>query len=65
MKKLKFVGVDGWSRPVYKDEDGQVWKDVNLGEGKPYLHSSVDNDVDGEPDMPIECEYEIIKGGSI
>ena len=61
MKKLSFIGVDSWDRPVYKDESGQFWKDVNLGSGVPYLHNSADNEFDGEPDMPIEGEYEIIK----
>jgi len=61
MKKLHFIGVDAWDRPVYKDESGQIWKDVNLGCGKPYLHSVSDNEVDGEPDMPINDEYEIVK----
>ena len=61
MRKLYFIGVDGWDRPVYRDESGQLWKDVNLGDGEPYLHSSADNEFDGEPDMPIMGEYEIIK----
>ena len=63
MKQLKFIGVDGWDRPVYKDESGRLWKDVNLGSGTPYLHSVADNDFDGEPDMPLRGEYEIIKNG--
>jgi len=33
MKKLKLVGVDYWSRPVYEDDNGNYWKDVNLGSG--------------------------------
>jgi hypothetical protein len=61
MRKLKFIGIDSWSRPVYQDESGQIWKDVNLGRGEPSLHSSADNDFDGEPDMPIKGKYEIIK----
>jgi hypothetical protein len=61
MKKLHFIGVDGWDRPVYQDEADQLWKDVNLGSGDPYLHSVADNDFDGEPDMPIIGEYEIIQ----
>jgi len=60
MKKLHFIGVDGWDRPVYKDESGCLWKDVNLGNGTPYLHSVVNDDFDGEPDAPIQGEYEII-----
>ena len=62
MKKLSFAGIDSWSRPVYCDESGQLWKDVNLGSGDPYLHSASNNDFEGEPDMPITGEYEIIKG---
>ena len=60
MKELKFVGLDSWDRPVYKDESGKLWKDVNLGSGTPYLHSSSNNELDGEPDSPIEGEYTII-----
>jgi len=65
MKKLHLIGVDGWDRPVYQDESGQLWKDVNLGDGEPYLHSVSDNDFDGEPDMPITYDFEIVKGASV
>jgi hypothetical protein len=61
MKKLKFIGVDCWDRPVYQDESGQLWKDINLGNGKPYLHNAADNDFEGEPDMPIKGKYKIVK----
>jgi hypothetical protein len=61
MKKLYFVGIDSWDRPVYKDESGCLWKDVNLGNGEPYLHSAVNNEFDDEPDMPIRGEYTIVK----
>jgi hypothetical protein len=44
---------------TYQDESGKIWKDVNLGNGKPYLHSA--DDFDGEPDMPITVEYEMIE----
>jgi hypothetical protein len=60
MKKLKFIGIDSWDRPVYKDEKGKLWKDINLGMGTPYLHSVSNNDFEGEPDSPIQGEYEII-----
>jgi len=60
MRKLTFIGIDDWDRPVYKDETGKLWKDVNLGNGNPYLHSSSNNEFDGEPDTPIKGEYEII-----
>lgn len=61
MKKLHFIGIDFWDRPVYRDESGDLWKDVNCGDGKPYLHSVVNNCFDGEPDMPINGEFEITK----
>jgi hypothetical protein len=60
MRKLKFIDIDSWSRPVYKDNKGKLWKDVNLGSGTPHLHSSTNNDFDGEPDSPIKGEYTII-----
>jgi hypothetical protein len=62
MRKLKLIGVDFWSRPVYEDESGKLWKDINLGSGEPCLCSSCNNEFDGEPDMPIKGEFEIIKG---
>lgn len=61
MRKLSFIGVDGWSRPVYKDERGKLWKDTNLGRGVPSLCSVVNDEFEGEPDMPIKGDYEIIK----
>lgn len=61
MKKLHFVGIDDWDRPVYKDDDGVFWKDINLGNGEPYFHNSSDGTVDGEPDMPMHDDYEICR----
>ena len=61
MKRLKFAGIDRWDRPVYKDESGMFFKDINLGDGVPDIHSSCpSDDFDGEPDMPIVGEYEIV-----
>ena len=62
MKKMRFIGIDGWDRPVYQDEEGELWKDINLGSGRLYLHSvAPTGDFEGEPDMPLEGDYEIIK----
>ena len=60
MRTLKYIGIDAWDRPVYRDNHDKLWKDVNLGYGEPYLHSSSDNSFEGEPDMPIKDEYEIV-----
>lgn len=51
--KLEFVGIDSWDRPVYKDENGTLWKDINLGQGVPLLYSACNNEFDGEPDCPM------------
>ena len=63
MLKMYLIGIDYWDRPVYRDESGKIWKDVNCGSGKPYLHNSADNDFEGEPDMPITVPFEIVKSG--
>ena len=60
MRKLGYVGKDGWDRPMYKDDSNRLWKDVNLGKGKPYLHRAVGDEPDGEPDYPITGDYEIV-----
>jgi len=51
--KVKFVGIDSWDRPVYKDKEGNLYKDVNLGRGELDLHTAVNNDFYGEPDSAI------------
>ncbi len=61
MKILNFIGVDSWGRPVYKDESGRLWKDVNLGRGVAALHSASGNEFEGEPDMPFRYAFIINK----
>ena len=56
--KLQPIGTDFWSRPVYKDQYGQLWKDVTLGSDQPELCSVVENAFDGEPDMPIRRPFQ-------
>lgn len=56
-KDLTLIGVDGWDRPVYKDTNGRLWKDVTLGSDTPEFYSACDNDFEGEPDMPISMFY--------
>ena len=50
MKKtdLTFIGVDSWDRPVYKDTNGKLWKDITLGSDTPELYSACNNDFEGE-----------------
>lgn len=55
MKKLvlKFIGVDSWSRPVYEDENGKLFKDTNCDSGEIALCTAYGG-FEGEPDTPIE-----------
>lgn len=62
MLKLTLVDIDFWDRPVYKDQNGKLWKDIELGDHSiPSLYSSTNNDFDGEPNNPINQEYTIEK----
>ena len=48
---LKYLGRDLWDRPVYMDDEGIVWKDIEpIAESEAQLCTSVDNEFDGEPD---------------
>ncbi len=52
---LKHLGRDSWDRPVYMDDEGVIWKDVNpRAGGKANLCTSVGNEFDGEPDTGME-----------
>jgi len=60
--KLEFIDIDDWARPVYKDQYGKLWKDIELGNMEiPTLCSVVDNYFDGEPNNPIKQEFFILK----
>lgn len=51
---LKYIGRDSWSRPVYQEESGTLWKDVDPTEGRgPKLCTAVNNAFDGEPCDPM------------
>lgn len=51
---LKLIGRDSWSRPVYVDDSGRLWKDVDpVADSSADLCSSVNNSFDGEPDTPM------------
>ena len=61
IRTMKFLGFDGWARPVYKCiETGNVYKDIALGSKSRELYNSCDDDFDGEPDRPIKDDL-IIK----
>ena len=53
--ELKHIGRDSWSRPVYEDNTGKLWKDVEPRASRPpKLCSALNNAFDGEPDTPME-----------
>ena len=45
------IGIDSWSRPVYEDQYGHLWKDITLGSHTHDLYSALNNAFDGEPDI--------------
>lgn len=57
---LDYMGDDDFAMPVYQDQFGHLWKEVNLGEQEqPCLYSVSGNSIDGEPNMPITQEFTI------
>lgn len=58
---LNYMGVDDFAMPVYQDQLGHLWKDVDLGElERPCLYSVLGNTFDGDPNMPIGQDFTII-----
>jgi len=52
---LKYLGRDSWDRPVYEDDNGVIWKDVDpRADRKADLCTSVDNKFDREPDTGMK-----------
>ncbi|MBQ2835476.1 MAG: hypothetical protein IJE68_01390 [Clostridia bacterium] len=64
--KVKIIGIDNWDRPVYQDEKGKLYKDVNLGTGCLSLCTATNNQFYGEPDIPIadNIKVEVVKNFS-
>lgn len=55
---LKYIGMDDFSCPTYKDQFGKIWKDIELGRlEEPSLYSVSNNDLDGEPLYPIKQDH--------
>lgn len=58
-KTLTYIGLDRWSRPVYQDENGRLWKDIDnrlgwLGYRNENICSVARNEFEGEPDCSME-----------
>jgi len=57
MEKLEitYIGLDSFSRPVYKDVDGKLFVDVdNRKNRNPEICTKYNNQFEGEPDTPIQ-----------
>ena len=55
---MYFIGFDSLNRPVYKDKNGKLWKDIYPREDHyPEIYSVYS--FDGEPDVPLKEEYEL------
>jgi hypothetical protein len=49
--KITYIGKDDWYRPVYKDENERLWKDVEPRKGRQSdLCTCYNNEFYGEPD---------------
>lgn len=55
--ELKYLGEDDWSRSVYQDQNGKLWKDISCGMATPAYHDSIGNDFRGEPCDPMDILY--------
>lgn len=61
---LHYIGQDDFACPIYEDQNGKIWKDIDLGEGdSPSLYSVTGNSADGEPLYPIDHEYSFAEPG--
>lgn len=52
-KQIKRIGTDRWNRPVFQGESGKIYCDINLGKETPKYCTKLNNDFDGEPDLPM------------
>lgn len=59
---LRYIGTDSWSRYVYEDENGDLWKLLDCCSPREVCeergdtpYSSCNNAFDGEPDCPMQA----------
>jgi len=59
--ELTFVGIDSFSRPVYKSIEGYLYVDVNPQPGSPpEICTKCNNDFEGEPDWSVPDTTELV-----
>lgn len=58
---LTFIGSDSWNRPVYSDAGGRLYVDTDPWKGHPpKICTKLYNVFDGEPDCPVEGDFEFV-----
>lgn len=60
-KPIIFKGWDSWNRPVYYDLNGRLLVDVDPRKDRePKICTKLNNDFDGEPDCPVDGDFDFI-----
>lgn len=54
---LEFIGINSWRCPIYRDQHGHFWTDMNRGGGDPDIYSLSGDYMDAAPETPINVEY--------
>jgi len=55
---IKLIGYDDWERPVYRDKNGNLYKDINLSKDSMLLYTTYNNTFYGEPFGRVADNYE-------
>ena len=55
---IKLIGYDDWERPVYRDKNGNLYKDINLSKDSMLLYTTYNNTFYGEPCGRVADNYE-------
>lgn len=60
---VTLIGRDSWDRPVYRDENGKLYVDVDpRADRQPYICTKQGNAFDGEPCDPVNEELVFLPG---
>lgn len=61
MVTMNYIGIDSHGRPVYKDENGKLWKDTDpRSHVPPALCSAFNNAFEGKPDTPFHGKFKLL-----
>lgn len=61
MINMQYIGTDSLSRPVYRDDNGNLWKDTDpRSHVPPSICSVVGNVFEGEPNSSIRDKFKLL-----